>query len=130
MEQKTKIEKEVIRLQLESFNCKLERLTHKKTFYESILNLYLEKSDLIQNLIEKQKQLHIVEHRFLIEIHKYSSSRILLEEIKKNFQDMEEDLKQAEEMGSVVLKNIEESKKLLQKSEEELLAIQKKKEDF
>ena len=130
MEQKTKIEKEVIRLQLESLNCKLGRLTHKKTFYESILNLYLEKQNLIQSLIEKQKQLYIVEHRFLIEIHKYSSSRILLEEIKKNFQNMEEDLKQAEEMGAVISKNIEASKKLLQKSEEELLAAQKEKEDF
>ena len=140
MEQKTKLEKEVIRLQLESLNCKLERLTDKQSFYESVLHFYSEEQKLLKALQEKQKKLYAVEHQLLLEVHRHSSRQtfidikknfqVMEEDVKKKFQVMEEDLKQQEAWELELLKKMESVKKLLQKSEEELLVVQKEKEDF
>ena len=66
MDQKTKLNKETVRLQLEILNCKEERFTDKKTFYESLIALYLKKQELIKKFIEKQKKLYIAERNFLV----------------------------------------------------------------
>ena len=130
MESNQNLNKEIIRLKLEILNCKGERLTYKKSFYESHISLDLQKLDLINNLIEQQRKLYIIEHKFLLELHKYSSSQTFIEETKKKIEVMEEDLKKEEEMKQSLLKKIEEAKELVKQNEEKLLAVQKEKDQF
>jgi len=143
MEEKNKLETEVIRLQLDFLNCKLERLTNTKSFHESILDLYTSKESFLKDLIEKQKRLHFIEHRILVEIekqkqfyaiesrflkdaHKNSPTETFIGEVKKNFQkmqksfqDMEQDMKKNFQKMEEDLTQLEETKSLLSKDIEQ-----------